>query len=79
MKRGSKCHVIYVDFLSVVKIVRVNIGKIIPRLCPWYTTIAKKNNRLFQVIFASALPEVYDYVTTGGKYSGKYRCEKGKK
>ncbi|XP_067946179.1 calcium-activated potassium channel slowpoke-like isoform X2 [Watersipora subatra] len=31
------------------------------------------------IIFASALPEIYEHVTTGSKYSGRYRCEKGKK
>lgn len=44
-----------------------------------HITLNIKTTVLFQVIFASALPEIYEHVTTGGKYSGRYKCEKGKK
>ncbi|XP_067937566.1 calcium-activated potassium channel slowpoke-like isoform X2 [Watersipora subatra] len=30
-------------------------------------------------IFASAIPEIYELVQAGGKYSGSYKCEKGKR
>lgn len=54
-----------------------------------YGDIAAKTalGRLFMIflimtglaIFASALPEIYELLNAGGKYSGSYKLEKGKK